>query len=70
MVYNGLYHGYLYTIINLNMWALTTFNCFRIGAHIQEITCVWKVTLEIKHPVYLPNGDPQHSERSNGMENN
>ena len=45
------YHGLLYIIINLTMWALTTFKGFRIGVHIQEKTCVWKVTLGMKHPV-------------------
>ena len=47
------YHGLLYTVINLTMWALTTFKGFRIGAHIKGITSVWKVTLVMKHPVVL-----------------
>ena len=45
------YHGLLYIMINLTMWALAMFKGFRIGAHIQEKACVWKVTLGMKHPV-------------------
>ena len=45
------YHGLSYTIINL-----TIFKGFSIGAHIQEITCVWKVIKQMKHPVCLLMG--------------
>ena len=38
--------------INLTMWDLTSFKGFRIGAHMQEITSAWKVTLGMKRPVY------------------
>ena len=33
------------------MWAITMFKVFRVDAHMQEITSVWKVRLGMKHPV-------------------
>ena len=52
--YEGLcitYHGLLYIISNLPKWTITTLKGFRIGACMQEISMVSKLTLGLKHPV-------------------